>query len=79
LARLRRKAAAYAQDFEGGGEKIDIEGVVDLYESFIIPLTKQVEVRLFLLPTIDLSEDVQIDYLLRRLDGLTPEEISELS
>ncbi|KAG6897637.1 hypothetical protein C0992_012616, partial [Termitomyces sp. T32_za158] len=28
-----------------GSAKIDVDGVVDLYESFIIPLTKEVEVR----------------------------------
>lgn len=56
LERLRRKAATYAQDFHADGEvvatngkasnssKIDVEGVVDLYESYIIPLTKEVEV-----------------------------------
>lgn len=35
---------------KGGGKlsasaKIDVDGVVDLYESYIIPLTKEVEVR----------------------------------
>jgi len=52
LQRLRKKAATYAQDFAPDGEikvstsggKIDVDGVVDLYESFIIPLTKEVEV-----------------------------------
>jgi chorismate mutase len=48
LLRLRKKADTYAQDFppEGmhGTSKIDVEGVVDLYENFIIPLTKEVEV-----------------------------------
>lgn len=46
LVRLRKKAATYAQDFEGGqADKIDVDEVVDLYKSFIIPLTKEVEVR----------------------------------
>jgi len=74
LQRLRKKAATYAQDFAPDGEapkdsvakgsaKIDVDGVVDLYESYIIPLTKEVEV----------------DYLLRRLDGLTNDEIDELA
>jgi chorismate mutase len=49
LLRLRKKAAIYAQDFTSDGEqngssKIDVDGVVDLYESYIIPLTKEVEV-----------------------------------
>ena len=59
LARLQKKAATYAQDFGPDGEamvisgdngrpngsgKIDVDGVVDLYESYIIPLTKEVEV-----------------------------------
>jgi len=74
LQRLRKKAATYAQDFAPDGEvvkdsitngsaKIDVDGVVDLYESYIIPLTKEVEV----------------DYLLQRLDGLTEDQISELA
>jgi chorismate mutase len=53
LQRLRKKAATYAQDFATDDElvkapltngKIDVDGVVDLYESYIIPLTKEVEV-----------------------------------
>ncbi|KAL0961106.1 hypothetical protein HGRIS_006082 [Hohenbuehelia grisea] len=78
LLRLRTKAATYAQDIVQEGDavgatqngagvngksgKIDVDGVVDLYESWIIPLTKEVEV----------------DYLLRRLDGLSQEEIDKL-
>ncbi|KAJ7505283.1 chorismate mutase [Mycena galericulata] len=74
LLRLQKKAATYAQDFAPDGEfrrdadgnvdvtgKIDVDGVVDLYESFIIPLTKEVEV----------------DYLLNRLSGLSDEDIDE--
>ena len=51
LQRLQKKAATYAQDIgieADKGEansKIDVDGVVDLYESYIIPLTKEVEVR----------------------------------
>lgn len=54
LIRLRKKAMLYAQDFANDGEplndcthkgKIDVDSVVDLYESHIIPLTKEVEVR----------------------------------
>ncbi|KAI0247130.1 chorismate mutase [Lactifluus subvellereus] len=72
LVRLRRKAMLYAQDFASDGEplpngtgksKIDVDCVVDLYESHIIPLTKQVEV----------------EYLLQRLDGLSQEEVEELA
>lgn len=56
LVRLQKKAATYAQDFPEGEQpvngngklsasaKIDVDGVVDLYESYIIPLTKEVEV-----------------------------------
>ncbi|KAK7056841.1 chorismate mutase aro7 [Paramarasmius palmivorus] len=68
LERLRKKAAVYAQDFApdgtpGGDMKLDINGVVELYESYIIPLTKEVEV----------------DYLLQRLDGLSEEDIERLA
>ncbi|KAJ7095829.1 chorismate mutase [Mycena belliarum] len=75
LQRLEKKAATYAQDFAPDGEfkrdangnvdvtgKIDVDGVVELYESFIIPLTKEVEV----------------DYLLNRLSGLSQEDIEKL-
>ncbi|PPQ69029.1 hypothetical protein CVT25_004387 [Psilocybe cyanescens] len=77
LVRLHKKASTYAQDIVGDGEapvngvsgktsassKIDVDCVVDLYESYIIPLTKEVEV----------------DYLLCRLEGLSQEEINNLS
>ena len=61
LARLHKKASTYAQDIvegdtpsndangvngQGKSSKIDVDGVVDLYESYIIPLTKEVEVGL---------------------------------
>lgn len=54
LVRLRKKAMLYAQNFASDGEplpngtnkgKIDVDCVVDLYESYIIPLTKEIEVR----------------------------------
>ena len=57
LQRLRKKAALYATNFTPDGEpalddaaarKIDVDGVVELYEHYIIPLTKEVEVRLYL-------------------------------
>lgn len=76
LRRLHKKAATYAQDIgvdteliangdgqANGGGKIDVDGVVDLYESYIIPLTKEVEV----------------EYLLHRLDGLSEEAVEELA
>lgn len=51
LQRLRKKATVYAQDLaadgspdQGGAGKIDVDGVVELYEHHIIPLTKEVEV-----------------------------------
>jgi len=52
LQRLQKKAATYAQDFapdgspngiNGNSGKIDVDGVVELYESYIIRLTKEVE------------------------------------
>lgn len=75
LVRLQKKAETYAQDFASdgtaqlangsvnGASKIDVAGVVELYESFIIPLTKEVEV----------------DYLLQRLVGLSDAEIDMLA
>ncbi|CAL1712600.1 unnamed protein product [Somion occarium] len=69
LQRLRKKALVYAQDFAPDGEprgdeaKIDVDGVVELYENYIIPLTKEVEV----------------DYLLVRLNGLSQQEIDDLA
>ncbi|KAJ7044173.1 chorismate mutase [Mycena alexandri] len=69
LLRLKKKAVTYAQDIADGDfkrevafSKIDVDGVVDLYESFIIPLTKEVEV----------------DYLLNRLSGLSEDDIEKL-
>ncbi|KAG0244141.1 chorismate mutase [Mortierella sp. GBAus27b] len=62
LRRLRRKALIYGRDITDRGEidlddqsqqKIQADVVVDLYERFVIPLTKEVEV----------------DYLMKRLDG----------
>jgi len=59
LVRLHKKASTYAQDIvaddllpdaangkvNSASSKIDVDGVVDLYESYIIPLTKEVEVK----------------------------------
>lgn len=64
LKRLRRKALIYGQDISEHGElnldnmqtteqlKINVDVVVELYEKWVIPLTKEVE----------------IEYLLIRLD-----------
>ncbi|KAF9781799.1 chorismate mutase, partial [Thelephora terrestris] len=67
---LRERATIYAQNVAADGSpnqdetyKIDVDGVVELYEYYIIPLTKEVEV----------------DYLLQRLDGWTQEQTEELS
>ena len=53
MQRLRKKATVYAQDLTADGSpsqdgmgKIDVDGVVELYEHYIIPLTKEVEVRI---------------------------------
>lgn len=92
LLRLRKKAAIYAQDFAPDGEirkdsngnvdtrKIDVDGVVDLYESYIIPLTKEIEVSRtsnFLI-SISLISTRKVDYLIHRLDGMSQEEIDKL-
>jgi chorismate mutase len=63
LARLQKKVETYSPDIAADGDKpkangingfrklnggkIDIDGVLDLYESYIIPLTKEIEVSLF--------------------------------
>jgi chorismate mutase len=92
LLRLRKKAATYAQDFTPDGDavkdsvtngsaKIDVDGVVELYENYIIPLTKEVEVgctNIGLLVATDFFL-VQVEYLLQRLDGLTQVQINSLA
>ncbi len=60
LQRLRKKAATYAQEVIGEdapspcidqqNAKLDVDGVVDFYENWLIPLTKKVEVILAMLP-----------------------------
>ncbi len=65
LRRLRRKALIYGQEIDDSGENADGDGgnyvitpriqttmIANIYEQFVIPLTKEVEV----------------DYLLQRLD-----------
>lgn len=56
----------YAQDFASDGEvlasgkgKIDVDGVVDLYESYIIPLTKEVEVSFCPMQPLDHQPDMR--------------------
>jgi len=58
LIRLQKKVDTYSPDIAADGDspssvkelkkpnggKIDTDGVLDLYESYIIPLTKEVEV-----------------------------------
>uniref|UniRef100_A0A0K3CMF1 chorismate mutase n=1 Tax=Rhodotorula toruloides TaxID=5286 RepID=A0A0K3CMF1_RHOTO len=69
LARLEKKARWYGAELgpdgepeEKGGRKVRPEEVVRLYREYIIPLTKEVEV----------------EYLLHRLDGLSQSQIDEL-
>lgn len=69
LVRLDKKARWYGAELgpegtwgEKEGGKVAPEQVVKLYRDNIIPLTR----------------DVEVDYLLHRLDGLTKEEIDEL-
>ncbi|KAK9727460.1 chorismate mutase aro7 [Basidiobolus ranarum] len=58
LQRLRQKASIYGQDISTNGavpdhgSKIAVDAVINLYKDYVIPLTKEVEV----------------EYLLRRLD-----------
>ncbi|GFZ51414.1 hypothetical protein JCM24511_09176 [Saitozyma sp. JCM 24511] len=69
LVRLANKARVYGCEMDadgrvvdspdGGKGKIDIEEVVGLYRDWVIPLTK----------------DVEVDYLIHRLDGVPQETI----
>ncbi|CEQ40209.1 SPOSA6832_01811, partial [Sporobolomyces salmonicolor] len=75
LVRLAKKARWYGAELGPDGEplplngegeepmRVDVEEVVRLYREYIIPLTK----------------DVEVEYLLHRLDGLSQEEIDKLS
>lgn len=76
LKRLAKKAAFYGQELDASGNpkttldqvekdnlKIDVEEIVALYRDYIIPLTKEVEV----------------EYLLTRLDGLSQDDIDRLN
>ncbi len=69
LVRLGNKANIYGQELDAQGKpllgdagresKIDTNEVVGLYRDWVIPLTK----------------DVEVDYLLHRLDGVPQEQI----
>merc|ERR1712093_269809 len=74
LVRLGKKARFYGQELDGQGNaadvngsdlstenrlRIDVDEVVQMYRDYIIPLTK----------------DVEVQYLLTRLDGLSTEEV----
>ena len=66
--------------------KIEVADVERLYEDWIIPLTKEVEVSqiaIFVLPVPCGDREIdavvcQVQYLLQRLDGLSEKDIEEL-
>ncbi|KAK0543694.1 chorismate mutase aro7 [Tilletia horrida] len=69
LVRLEQKASVYGQDLDAaaakvksGQPKIDVNEVVRLYQQFVIPITK----------------DVEVEYLVKRLDGLSQSDIDAL-
>lgn len=71
LVRLAEKAKVYGQDMDRPGanaherekaRKIEVDTVVSIYKTFVIPLTKEVEV----------------DYLLTRLDGVDQQKIDHM-
>lgn len=60
MERIRRKAATFGQDISGAEDashtphfKVSPDEVADLYEQWVMPMTK----------------DVQVTYLLQRLDA----------
>ncbi|GAA6024977.1 hypothetical protein JCM10207_008125 [Rhodosporidiobolus poonsookiae] len=71
LVRLAKKAGWYGAELGADGEplpetegkRVETDEVVRLYREYIIPLTK----------------DVEVEYLLHRLDGLSQAEIDELA
>ncbi|GAA5852306.1 hypothetical protein JCM9279_002495 [Rhodotorula babjevae] len=71
LVRLENKARWYGAELgpdgepvrDSGKEKVSAEEVVRLYREYIIPLTK----------------DVEVEYLLHRLDGLSQAEVDALA
>jgi len=61
--------------------RIEVADVERLYEDWVIPLTKEVEVSYFCIwwPWIKkLIRGLQVQYLLQRLDGLSEKDIEEL-
>jgi chorismate mutase len=64
VARVRGKAATFGQDLDSTGQaknaqyKVEPELVAELYEKWVMPLTKE----------------VQVKYLLRRLDDIEAEQ-----
>ncbi|KAN0061865.1 chorismate mutase aro7 [Thecaphora frezii] len=71
LVRLGEKAKVYGQNLNRPGatdeerekeRKIEVEAVVRIYEKFVIPLTR----------------DVEVDYLLTRLNGVPDSEVEEM-
>jgi len=95
LIRLQKKVDTYSPDIAADGDspkpssvkelkkpnggKIDTDGVLDLYESYIIPLTKEVEVSDFhALATGVNTASHQVDYLLHRLDGMDEETVERI-
>ena len=66
LVRLENKARAFGAEMDADGRvvetgksKIDVGVIVGMYRDYVIPLTKEVEV----------------DYLIHRLDGVPQEQI----
>lgn len=71
LVRLAEKAKVYGQDMDRPGashqerekeRKIEVEEVVRIYKTFVIPLTKEVEV----------------DYLITRLQGVPETQVQQM-
>lgn len=71
LIRLAEKAKVYGQDMNRPGatdaerekeRKIEVEEVVRIYKTFVIPLTK----------------DVEVDYLITRLNGVPEDQIKQM-
>jgi chorismate mutase len=61
-----------------GKFRVDVEVIEELYEKYIIPLTKEVEV---INPPFwhqSTLKPLQVDYLLQRLDGISEAEIKSL-
>ena len=58
--------------------RVDVDAVVQLYEMFLIPLTKEVEVRIVADSHANATDQRQVDYLLERLEGLSEQEIQKL-